>query len=167
MDVSMAPSSKMPPWARRLVALLLVGSAIALYLTYQGNALGRLRVGDEPRTVRIDATPGKPLVLWTEVEVRIDSHARVHTSRLPHILDYEIEVLRGDERVALLQCNPFDVNVFRWSSERSMKTRSYLGRIEGCTVEAPAGGLTIRARRAWRDRDPGFRFEKTILVIEQ
>jgi hypothetical protein len=159
--------AKMPPWARRLVALLLVGTAIALYFTYRGNELGRIRVGDEPRMVYVNPEPGKPLVFWTEVELRNESHSHRITSELPHLLDYEIEVLRGEERVAVLRCNPFDSNVFRWSSERRVTNRSYLGRIRACSVDAPDRNLTIRAHRVWRNRDPAFRFEKTILVIEQ
>jgi hypothetical protein len=163
----MTGSGRLPPWGRRLVALLVVGSAVALYFTFGGRELGRVRVGDEPRTIRIEASPGAPLVFWTEVELRNDSHAHLQTSRLPHLLDYEIEVLRGEQRVQTLRCNPFDAHVFRWSTERNTKNRSYLGRIDGCVVEAPARDLTIRVHRAWRERDPGFRFAKTVLVIEQ
>jgi hypothetical protein len=89
---------------------------------------------------------------------------------LPHVLDYVIEIRRGDTTVASERCDVFHTNHARTSGRwhrYDSAGRSYDGLLRGCSIRMPAGRYTVRAHDEWVGGrpDPRFVFERTDLIL--
>ncbi len=130
-----------------------------------GTEIGRLKLKDNYGEIQINIEKDQKVVFWTELSVTNESHA--YKSSLPHLLDYEIEVKQKDKVLYRLKCNPSDWTIASTSSRRGSTDRYYVAKINGCTVNAPGGLITIRAKRNWLKKDERFNFKMTDLIIKK
>ncbi len=130
-----------------------------------GTEIGRLKLNDDFREIQISIQKDQKVIFWTELSVTNESHA--YESSLPHLLDYEIEVKQKDKLLYGLKCNPSDWSIASTSSKRGSTDRYYVAKINGCTMNAPGGLITIRAKRKWLKKDKRFNFKTTDLIIKK
>lgn len=152
---------------RRLFPIVLAIGILIYFLRGCGTEIGRIAVEDEFNEIQINIKENTEVIFWTELRVLNKSHNYEYAEDLPHLLDYEIEVKQNDKLLYRLKCNPFNSNIFSTTSTKGSTDRDYVGKINGCTMNAPGGLIIIRAKRKWLKRDERFNFKKTDLIIKK
>jgi hypothetical protein len=147
-----------------MTIVVLVAVVVALYLRSCGAAVGEIEMDETPREVHFDLVEPSQIGFATSFELPDSRFAS--REELPHALDYEIEVVRAGQRVALLVCNPFDMWVRR-SGKSGQKVSFLSGKLNRCnaSLTAPAS-YAVRARRVWSDARRPIQLTENTLTIE-
>jgi hypothetical protein len=137
-------------------------AGLVLVLGGCGKEIGRIPLHDQGAgETTVQATAGKPLALWTSLDVKYTGQLAAH---------YEVEALQGGTTVARTQCNPLDVST-KLSSKRidvgNDHTVSWQGKMH-CEVALAKGGATVvRAKLIIDQRPPGLAIRDASLVVKE
>jgi len=147
--------------AARFRALGLVGVGI-LTVAACGKEIGRIPLRDQGAgETTVQATPGKPLALWTSLDVKYTGAFAAH---------YEVEILQGGAVVGKATCNPLDVSTRLSSKQTSFgddHTMSWQGKMRCEVALANGGATTVRAKLIVDQRPASLAIRDLSLVVKE
>ena len=146
----------------RVVLLGLLGLGGALTVVACGKEIGRVPLRDQGAgETTVEATQGKPLALWTSLDVKYTGAFAAH---------YDIEMLQGGALVGKTQCNPLDVST-RLSSKQTTfgddHAMSWQGKMRCEIALAKGGPTTVRAKLIIDRRPASLAIKDISLVVKE
>ncbi len=148
-----------------LIEMALIGGIVTagmLTLRGCGTPLATLDLTDEAQEAAFSLDKPARIFFSAELELRRADYR--YRDGIPRALRYELGVLRGDQTVTTLTCDP--VEMFVWvSGSHNDYIQSLEGSIDDCSVELPAGSYRLRARRVWNGGVDRPDYEETRVVL--
>ena len=107
----------------------------------------------------MQATAGKPLALWTSLDVKYTGSFAAH---------YEVEMLQAGAIVGKTLCNPFDVSTRVSSKQVNIgDSHSQSSQADALRGHAPGGRTTVRAKVIVDQRPPTLEIRDISLVVKE
>lgn len=137
---------------------------------FGGSTLGRIEMQAEPRSIEIEVEDAGTLQVWADVEITHRGISpNIPAKKLPHVIDYVVELSGGDGEPRVQRCNPFASNVMRRSdvtnSVGKAAGRRYDGLVQRCGFTVQPGSYTVTAHIEAVDPDSRVSLQKNELVL--
>lgn len=112
-----------------------------------GTALTQFEVGEQPGEASFELD--SPAKVFFTAKIHLAEDKWNDPALVPQVLDFDIDILKGEKSVDRLSCNPFALSTWT-ASGPGPELDSFWGPMDHCSVKLPPGRYTVRAVRRWK-----------------